>query len=685
MLSLMHSDHYDFVGKTSTILALLNALHVRDYNKYFESAIHHATSEIGIACRSEGQTHAWAQMVSVLSKAKPHILVVAPSNVAVDHIVQRTISDGFKDDSGCLYYPNIVRIGSGSRKTSEAVSLDEIVDKICNISGEQRSAVYKETLQKIDEVILHIIHHQTILLNMKLCFDSHPLPAGWEIRVVFDNAQPYWVDHNTKSTFLTPPILLTANTSKMDSPVSTYSLSSLPEYKIHAHTLTQLLEELGTLHLKKCRFEALLNFQNNRTDSTKDFDKYSNSVQNAYRQAIEQSVINEAHIVFSTLNSSGHPCLEGTNFPVVIVDEAGQCIEPSILISLRHGCTHGILVGDQAQLSATLFATSLNKKNFNRSLFERFYSLHGHASDTSESIEKITMLDTQYRMHPEISRFPSQRFYSSNLKDGENVRAADYGLAFLNSSTILRPYMFLNLRSSRDSSFSSKKASDSDNGGDVDSESSTCAAIKNKALRSGSKNNDNDDTESGSTSFSSISNIEEANLVIHLLHLIAKEAQKKRRRLEDVSIGIITPYQEQLKLVSNMVADSHTLANFDVELNTVDAFQGREKDIIIITCVRSNELKSIGFLADVKRLNVALTRAKYGLYVIGNANTLASNKCWSALIENATSRSLLVNIPNSCCDIENLFYEHFNSLGYVKINLNQEIEDGEVEDEVIVS
>jgi len=197
------------------------------------------------------------------------------------------------------------------------------------------------------------------------------------------------------------------------------------------------------------------------------------------------------------------------------------------------------------------------------------------------------------------------------------------------------------------------------------------------------------------------SNIEEARLCLQLIELIIYEASKVGAVVG--SIGVITPYQEQLselyrlfegasllprnsrpgsterekpttsKAVISQAEEeeeegeiqendgcdhlygdlraAETLRFYDIELNTVDAFQGREKDIIVISCVRSNDMGNIGFLSDTRRMNVALTRARYGLFVIGNAATLRQNEHWSGLIDHAQSENSLVSIDSSASDI----------------------------------
>jgi hypothetical protein len=119
------------------------------------------------------------------------------------------------------------------------------------------------------------------------------------------------------------------------------------------------------------------------------------------------------------------------------------------------------------------------------------------------------------------------------------------------------------------------------------------------------------------------------------------------------SIGIITPYSEQLQLLrAEMRRVVSTAGSLDIEYNTVDGFQGKEKDIIIISTVRGNDSGSIGFLSDTRRMNVALTRARVGLFVVGNASTLGqNNQIWKAFIEHAYSHHALIPCDTASVDI----------------------------------
>jgi superfamily I DNA and/or RNA helicase len=661
-------------GKTSTILGLLNAVHIRDYNKYFEALLGNILGPDGLQCRERGlDPIPWVSLISSLSltHSKPHLLVVAPSNVAVDNIIERIMDKGFRDSSGSLYYPNILRIGSGgSRKKVDSpcrsVALDESVDNMLNTDGANCHAIDQQLTGTIMTTLQAILQLQTLLLNLKMCWESHPLDVGWELRINEKNGRPYWVDHIKKCTQGIPPPPPPPGKQY----VPDFTLHTLPEYKFYTHLIVQKLEELRLLHLRKVRVRVVVEWtgsQSTRVGANGSTFRTGNSM-SSLRHSLETSYIEEADIVFTTLNSSGHPCLEGSTFPVAIIDEAGQCVEPSILIPLRMGCHQCILVGDQRQLSATIFSKLLSQKGYDRSLFERLdktRAVHGIGS---------VMLDTQYRMLPDISKFPSQKFYSGFLKDGDNVKAPGYGPKFLGAPQLantepepvkfsLKPFLFFDLVSSKD-------------------------CIGDSTSRS---------------------NIEEARLCLQLVKVLILESSRANCPLG--SIGIITPYQEQLNVMKNLFAKESLLPQRngalnkgspppppqlvttkfseeeveegevsdceennsvlyddlfkltpqfdsqnqriypDLELNTVDAFQGREKDIVVISCVRANDLGSIGFLSDTRRMNVAITRARYGLFIIGNATTLRSNRDWNDLIQHSVRERRLVTLRNSHADI----------------------------------
>lgn len=596
-------------GKTATILGVLNSIHLKEYSFYHDRLIETLIGDRGMRARNEQGFGSLLNLLSELSKLKPHILVTAPSNVAVDNIIQRIFDRGFIDGNGCKYFPHLIRIGSGKSSLVESVALDAIVSnemQQCPSPDLRRSAC-ELLLSTISEYCVEITRLQTFLMNLKIAFLAHPLPIGWELRINVENSMPYWVDHiNKTSTSVPPPEVglskVMLEEINVDGPHSTlvrrkkiyrngdYLLDSLPEFQYYSYELTQLVEKVEKLHSQYLRL----------TSNHADID----------RSAFETSAIDNAHIVFTTLNSAGHPSLEFTRFEVTLIDEAAQCVEPSVLIALRRGCRKCVMVGDPLQLPATIFSDIARQASYDRSLLERLMS-NGHS---------FVMLDIQYRMDPAISAFPSSAFYSGLLQDGENVKSINYLPLFQQDKKIrseqlrgqVPPLVFFDLKVSRDIV-----------------------------------------TTSGNLSRS---NPEEAKFCVNLMRFLIDYSKCWNCKLGQV--GIITPYSEQVIEIrrafqrSKLFPQDLKSSEYDIEMNTVDAFQGREKDIVIISTVRSNDQGSIGFVSDKRRMNVALTRAKFGLFIIGNAETLKNNDRWCDLIQYCNKERLLWRIEESTDNIQ---------------------------------
>lgn len=644
-------------GKTTTVLGILNALHVREFNYYYESALTTVLGEEGLRCRSAQDTGRWLRMLAVISKQKPRILVVAPSNVAVDNIIEPIITKGFMDGSCNQYFPNILRLGEGRGSRVRCVSLEETVGAVGALTETECANKARMLYTEMERALVRVIHLQGLLISLKNAFHMCPvLPPGWELRVQ-GNMQPYWVDHNTCTTSNQPPqpspsdkvssvpleyIQVDASSSGFIDNDELYedasrlfcqmfprTLRDLPEFGIHAKNLTSEIESIANYALQVARLQSRLHGMDVTTDTFKKgfkimgggaaFGRTRAGVNS--RQVVEGSVIDEAHIVFTTLNGSGHPSLEGSVFPTAVIDEAAQCTETSALIPLRLGVKRCIMVGDPKQLSATLFSDTARHSGFDRSLMERFIEI---------GLMKPVMLNTQYRMHPLIAAFASKTFYNNRLLNGPNVNQSNFLPTHLQEHTnintdnsiikfnLFKPLQFYNLLSSEE--------------------------------------------VHGSTSRS---NPSEAVLCVKLVQELRKEAQRVGFKVG--SVGIITPYQQQLGELRHRFAEadltqilSRSNGNhdemerdqkLDVELNTVDAFQGREKDVIIISCVRSAETGGIGFLRDTRRLNVALTRAKHALFVVGKASALKQNEHWNALLEHMKSNQAIINVPDASVDI----------------------------------
>lgn len=305
-----------------------------------------------------------------------------------------------------------------------------------------------------------------------------------------------------------------------------------------------------------------------------------------YRNLIfqmERKILAAADVICTTCSSSGDRRLDSFEFSTVLIDEATQAIEPEILLPIVRGCKKLVLVGDHQQLGPVVMSNRVALAGMNLSLFERLILLGNQPR----------RLEVQYRMHPCLSEFPSNMFYDGMLQNGvtaqERLRRQDPIPWPINSM----PMMFYQ----------------------------------------------NLGQEEVSGSGTSYLNRTEASSVEKIITLILKAGVLPEQ------IGVVTPYEGQRNFIINYMQMFGSL-NKDlyrnVEVASVDAFQGREKDYIIVSCVRSNDRAGIGFLSDPRRLNVALTRARYGLIVIGNAKVLCKNPLWYHLLVHFKDRFALV-------------------------------------------
>ncbi|KAL2895844.1 putative ATP-dependent helicase C29A10.10c [Bienertia sinuspersici] len=307
------------------------------------------------------------------------------------------------------------------------------------------------------------------------------------------------------------------------------------------------------------------------------------------RASLETSFANEAEIVFTTLSSSGRKLFSRLThgFDMVVIDEAAQASEVGILPPLALGAARCVLVGDPQQLPATVISKAAGTLLYSRSLFERF----------QQAGCPTMLLSVQYRMHPQIRDFPSRYFYQGRLTDSETVLSLPDERYY--QDPLLRPYVFFDITHGRESH----------RGGSV-----------------------------------SYQNVHEAHFCLRLYEHLQKTV--KSLGLGKVTVGIITPYKLQFKCLQREFEDVlNSEDGKDLYINTVDAFQGQERDVIIMSCVRASN-HGVGFVADIRRMNVALTRARRALWVMGNANALIQSEDWAALITDAKSRKCYMDMDS---------------------------------------
>lgn len=305
-------------------------------------------------------------------------------------------------------------------------------------------------------------------------------------------------------------------------------------------------------------------------------------------KAAEKEILNNADVVCCTCVGAGDPRLAKMKFRNVLIDESTQSAEPECMIPLVLGCKQVVLVGDHKQLGPVIMNKKAAKAGLNQSLFERLVKL-GFAP---------IRLNVQYRMHPHLAAFPSNMFYEGSLQNGVTIQErlrkdVDFPWPVMDT-----PMMFWS-------------------------------------------NLGNEEISASGTSYL---NRTEASNVEKVVTRFFKAGVKP------ADIGVITPYEGQRSYIVTTMQNTGTFKKEsykEVEVASVDAFQGREKDYIVLSCVRSNENQGIGFLSDPRRLNVALTRAKYGLVILGNPKVLAKHELWYHLLVHFKDHKCLVEGPLS--------------------------------------
>ncbi len=292
----------------------------------------------------------------------------------------------------------------------------------------------------------------------------------------------------------------------------------------------------------------------------------------AAEKAAAHRVVKNADVVVCTCIGAGREVMANLNFPFVLVDEATQATEPAVQVALLHGARQLVLTGDHHQLNPTVISDA---RELGVSLFRRLWDA---------GIESF-LLDTQYRMHPAISAFPGRRFYNSRIRDAvtEVERPLPPGIVGTRLD-IGAQTLFIDV------------AGEEVRGVDRDAD--------------------------GLLMGFSYSNEAEASVVVQLLRILCCTDGFRPE-----SVGVISPYSAQPRMIRRLVKDKL------VEVKTVDGFQGREKEVIVMTTVRCNENREVGFLSDWKRLNVALTRARTLLIVVGSQRTLGCDENWRSWLQ----------------------------------------------------
>lgn len=289
-------------------------------------------------------------------------------------------------------------------------------------------------------------------------------------------------------------------------------------------------------------------------------------------QYIMDNLLSKAQVITATLVGANHYTVRNLKYNTVVIDEAGQALEPACWIPILKA-EKVILAGDHFQLSPTIKSSEAGRNGLSKTLLEKSVSLHP---------ESVVLLNEQYRMHESIMGYSSQVFYNSQLHAHHAVArhlvfADDEPLAFIDTAGC---------------SFDEK----------LDGTSTT--------------------------------NPDEATFLVTHLSALIQELESRETIVDFPSIAIVSPYKQQVQILKMLVEENELLmAHQDkISVNTIDSFQGQERDIVYISLTRSNADGSIGFLADTRRMNVAMTRARKKLVVIGDSATLSKAKFYADFI-----------------------------------------------------
>ncbi|AZI27014.1 DUF2075 domain-containing protein [Pedobacter sp. G11] len=289
-------------------------------------------------------------------------------------------------------------------------------------------------------------------------------------------------------------------------------------------------------------------------------------------QYIMDNLFSKAQVITATLVGANHYTVRNLKYNTVVIDEAGQALEPACWIPILKA-EKVVLAGDHFQLAPTIKSSEAGRNGLSKTLLEKSVSLHP---------ESVVLLNEQYRMHESIMGYSSQVFYNSQLHAHPAVArhlvfADDEPLAFIDTAGC---------------SFDEK----------LDGNSTT--------------------------------NPDEATFLVTHLSTLIQELESKETIVDFPSIAIVSPYKQQVRILKMLVEENELLmAHQDkISVNTIDSFQGQERDIVYISLTRSNADGSIGFLADTRRMNVAMTRARKKLVVIGDSATLSKAKFYADFI-----------------------------------------------------
>ena len=355
--------------------------------------------------------------------------------------------------------------------------------------------------------------------------------------------------------------------------------------------------------------KAIRELRSNRKKGSESFHQKMDRLRSRAAEIeirINAELFGEARVIACTLVGSAHRLLEGMKFGTLFIDEAAQALEAACWIPMRRA-SRVILAGDHCQLPPTVKSIAALRAGLGKTLMERI---------AENKPEVVTLLKIQYRMNEDIMRFSSDWFYGGQVESAPQIKYRsildyDHPISWIDTSNEENQITIEGEEAPEDSASNSSPAS---------------AANQNSDL--------NFKEQFVGESFGRI-NKAEAELTLLTLAEYFTKIGKQRVLGDSIDVGIISPYRAQVQYLKKLIKKYEFFKPYRrlISVNTVDGFQGQERDVILISLVRSNDEGQIGFLKDLRRMNVAMTRARMKLIILGNKDTMTQHPFYKKLWE----------------------------------------------------
>ena len=354
--------------------------------------------------------------------------------------------------------------------------------------------------------------------------------------------------------------------------------------------------------------KAIRELRSNRKKGSESFHQKMDRLRSRAAEIeirINAELFGEARVIACTLVGSAHRLLEGMKFGTLFIDEAAQALEAACWIPMRRA-SRVILAGDHCQLPPTVKSIAALRAGLGKTLMERI---------AENKPEVVTLLKIQYRMNEDIMRFSSDWFYGGQVESAPQIKYRsildfDHPITWIDTSNEENQITIEGEDAPEDSA----------------STSSSSAANQNSDL--------NFKEQFVGESYGRI-NKAEAELTLLTLAEYFTKIGKQRVLGDSIDVGIISPYRAQVQYLKKLIKKYEFFKPYRrlISVNTVDGFQGQERDVILISLVRSNDEGQIGFLKDLRRMNVAMTRARMKLIILGNKDTMTKHPFYKKLWE----------------------------------------------------